>query len=472
MTGLALLFYAGFVAYLLRLDRKQAPEVSNALWIPTIWMLYVASRPMAAWFMVTDDAASSPYDQIFLSGLLCLALCVLASRKVDWSGVIRQNGWLMILLGYMLASVFWSDITFVSFKRWIREMEAIVMALIVFTEPDSRPALESLLRRVVYIHIPLSVALVKYLPEYGVQFNHWSGDIMWVGVSTQKNGLGVLCFTAAFFLIWTLVRRGLGRNIPASKYQTYADVLVLAMTILLLRGPSGTYSSVSGYSSTSIAVLAIGLTTFFTLLWMKTRGRFLGNNLLLALAILIICYGTCLPLAGGVSIGSFTSVLGRDSTFTGRTEIWAKLVPVVKQGPILGCGFGGYWTPETRANLTVTQAHNGYLEVLMELGFVGLGLVSMFVLSCVRKAATVLVEDFDWSSLCISYVLMALLHNSTEASINSFNNYLTAIILFVGFCIPTVAVYPTHQKNEHETQSVSQIEALPIPMNPMPKLSF
>ena len=431
--------------YLLRLDRRQAPEVSNALWIPTIWMLHTASRPIAAWLMVTEDVASSPYDQVFLSGLLCLGLFVLARRRASWSSTIKHNVWLKILLGYMLVSVLWSDITFVSFKRWIREFEAVIMALVVFTEPDSRQALESLLRRVVYIHIPLSVVLVKYLPEYGVQFNRWSGDIMWVGVSTQKNGLGVLCLISAFFIIWTLVRRRQGRNIPASKYQTYADVFILVLTVLLLNGPPGTYSSVSGYSSTSIAALALGLTILFGLSWMRTRGSFMGPNTVSALAILIICYGTFLPLAGGLSIGSFTSSLGRDSTFTGRTDIWAELVPVVKQRPILGCGFGSYWTPKTRAIHIIGQAHNGYLEVLMELGFVGLVLVSMFMLSCVRKAVRALTWDFDWGSLCISCVLMALLHNSTEASINSFSNYLTAIILFVGIYITAGAVRPAHE---------------------------
>jgi hypothetical protein len=162
-------------------------------------------------------------------------------------------------------------------------------------------------------------------------------------------------------------------------------------------------------------------------------------------------------------------VLGRDSTFTGRTDIWAELVPVVKQGPILGCGFGGYWTPETRAIHIVGQAHNGYLEVLMELGFVGLVLVSMFMLSCARKAAMVLAQDFDWASFCIGCVLMVLLHNSTEASINSFTNYLTAIILFVGICIPTGAVHPNHEKNRHETEDMPQIVTCPIPTDPLPK---
>ena len=103
----------------------------------------------------------------------------------------------------------------------------------------------------------------------------------------------------------------------------------------------------------------------------------------------------------------------------------------------------------------------------MEMGFVGLVLVSMFMLSCVRKAAMLLARDFDWASLCISYVLMALLHNTTEASINSFTNYLTAIILFVGISITADAVPPRHKKIDTETEDMSQIVTGPIPADPL-----
>src|SRR5260370_14013827 len=107
---LALLLCTLFVLYLLRVDRKQAREVSHALWIPSIWMLSIATKPLANWFgaFAQDTESGSPLDRVFQSGLLCLGLIVLARRKLNWSNAIKDNIWLTVLIGYMLVSVLWS----------------------------------------------------------------------------------------------------------------------------------------------------------------------------------------------------------------------------------------------------------------------------------------------------------------------------------------------------------------------------
>lgn len=410
---------------------------------------------------VSEEDASSPMDQLFLSSFLLLGLFVLSRRKVRWAALLRANKWLFVLLGYMLVSVLWSEITFVSFKRWIREFEAVVMALIVVSDPRPADAFETVLRRVIYIHIPLSMTLVKYLPAYGVQFNRWTGDIMWVGVSTQKNGLGMLCLISAFFLVWTTIRSWRDSaltNTKLAKHQLYVNGLVFVMTFLLLKGPPGTYSSMSGYSSTSIAALILGTMTLLGLFWMKKRGSYMSAMTIKGLLILILLYGTILPLCGGLSVSGFTSALGRDGTFTGRTDIWGELVPYVQERPLLGCGFGGFWTPEMRVKHIISQAHNGYLEVLMEIGIVGLLLMATFILSCGGKAVRALRRDFDLASFGICCLLMFVLHNATEASINTFTNFFTALILFVGMGIASIKHYrdKCEQKYDSRTPVVSQ----------------
>ena len=139
-TG-ALVLCTGFVLFLLRLERKQAVGVSPALWIPTIWMLYAASKPLASWFAGSAQIAGgeidsgSPLDRNFLTVLLVLGLLVLARRRFAWFCVIKEHGWLMLLLGFMLLSVLWSDIPYVSFKRWIRDFQVVIMGLLVLSEP-------------------------------------------------------------------------------------------------------------------------------------------------------------------------------------------------------------------------------------------------------------------------------------------------------------------------------------------------
>jgi exopolysaccharide production protein ExoQ len=421
---LALLICTAFVLFLLRLERKQAPEVSRALWIPTVWILCIATKPLGIWFGVEADTDGSPLDRMVFSGLLCLGLLVLAMRKSDWPRAIRGNPWLVLLIGYMLVSIFWSDILYSSFKRWIRELLAVIMALLVASERDPREAVKSVMTRTVYILIPFSPILINYFPKLGRQYN-WSGMVSWTGVATQKNGLGRLCLISAFFLIWTLVRRWKGRDKPVLKYQTAIDVLILIITLWLLKGPPG------GYSATAIAALAVGLAMFFGLLWMKKLRIRLGANTLPVIMALVIGYGIASPIAGGLYFGEdISSTLGRDDSLTGRTEIWAKLVPIALKQPILGHGFGGFWTTERR-EVYASEAHSGYLDALLQLGFIGLLFIATYLLSSCRKAQRLLAEDFDWGVLWICFLVMVVVHNVTESSIDSFSSHLTAVLLFL-----------------------------------------
>src|SRR6266496_2926134 len=188
--ALVLLACTCFVLFLLRFDLNQQPKVSRALWIPTIWMVICGSKPLSIWFGFGYDESGSALDRVVLSGLLLAGWFILVRRRLDWSSAFKDNVWLMLLLFYMLMSILWSETPGVSFKRWFRELGSIIMALLVLTERSPRQAVESLLRRTVYILIPFSLLLIKYFPNLGVAYGRWSGEQMWVGVTLQKNGLG------------------------------------------------------------------------------------------------------------------------------------------------------------------------------------------------------------------------------------------------------------------------------------------
>jgi len=424
---LALLLCTIFVLYLWRYDRRASVGTSKALWVPTIWMLCIASKGgLAGWFGGGGVEAGSPLDRAFFSALLVLGVIIALTREVNWSIVLRENAPLVILMGYMLLSIIWSDFPYISFKRWTRALTAVVMAIVVFTERNPTEAMQSLLRRTVYALIPFSILVIKYFPAYGVQY-HWSGEQMWIGVTAQKNSLGRLCITAIFFLVWTLVRRWKGRDVAVAKYQTYTEVFLLGLTLYLLKGAD---------SATAIASLVIGLSAYIGLWLMERHGMRLPASGLTIAIISILALGVITPILGGSTLAHTASLLGRDETLTGRTDIWAGLLSLVSRAPFLGSGFEAFWTREMLATQRIGEAHNGYLEVLLHLGVIGLLLTAMFLISCGRKAQMMLSYDFDWGSLCICILLMALTHNITESSINSFTTQLTAVVLFLSVALP------------------------------------
>jgi exopolysaccharide production protein ExoQ len=76
------------------------------------------------------------------------------------------------------------------------------------------------------------------------------------------------------------------------------------------------------------------------------------------------------------------SLLEKDSSLTGRADLWPYVIDYVSEKPVLGWGFAGFWTGSnprvSQISLAVgwyvTEAHNGLLQLLLDIGFVGTAL--------------------------------------------------------------------------------------------------
>jgi exopolysaccharide production protein ExoQ len=433
--SLALLACAVFVFFLLRVERRASGDVSLAVWIPTLWVMIAATgRPLETWFTsgqpiyaAVNNESGNPINRWTLSGLAAVAVIIIVARRFNWTGAIRRQGWLIVLLIYMLLSTFWSEITIISLKRLGRESVAIVMALLMMSEANPLQSLASLLRRCAYVLLPLSLVLIKYYPTLGRQYTRWSGIQMWTGVTGQKNQLGRLCMISVFFLLFALYRRWRGRSPVAARLRAWSDVSIIVIGVYLLIGSS---------SATSLATLIVGIATFVGLQWFQKFRSNVGQIGLQALVVFLIAYGTAVPFLGGSNVAAFTSVLGRDETLTGRTEVWAEVIPARDRQPLLGYGFGSFWTDARRERYDIPTAHNGYLDILLELGEVGLVFYTAWLLSCARQLHRAIVLDYEWASFGICLLLLSLIYNVTESALNSLTEYITAIMVLVSLVVP------------------------------------
>ena len=255
---------------------------------------------------------------------------------------------------------------------------------------------------------------------------------MWVGVAEQKNSAGILFFVAGFYLFWRVVRAWNERRIQRLTMQNYADAFVFVLSLYLLKGPP------NGFSATSISAFVLGAFTLLGLLWLRGRRISLGLPIFMMIVTAIFIYGCGAPF-GLRSLGSgLLQLLGRDATFTDRDQIWAELIPIAMQFPILGHGFGGFWVLPTES--MVTSAHNGYLEVVLVLGFVGVLLVFGFVLSMCRAAHSALAQSFWPGSFAMCLLLMITLHNTSEASFLRDSDFLWSLLVFVRVSLPIAAL--------------------------------
>ncbi len=422
----ALVLCTGCVLLLLRLERLESGDVSAASWIPALWLMAVSSKPLAIWFgMPGTNEGGSFLDQLLLLGLAGSGLAVLARRHYHSARALQADPWLLLLLAYTFLSAFWSDITLVSLRRWLRDGIVVIMALVVMSEGAPRKAIGSILRRATYILIPYSYLLIHYYPAMGRDYAHWSGLMMWTGVTLHKNGLGRLCLISVAFLLWDFHRRRGDAALSRGRYQKWADVVILLTSLYLLKGPD------NAYSATALGTLAAGIVGYLGLLWVRRAGRDVPRVALLVIIFVLVVFGTAQPFVGGTGVANVSSGLGRDETLTGRTEIWAELVPVVKQQPVLGSGYASYWTTARRDLHLTTHGHNGYLDTLLDLGAVGLAVYTMWLLSCVRRLHGAFAEDFHWASLGTCVVLMAVVYNVTESALTSLSHELMATIVLL-----------------------------------------
>jgi O-antigen ligase len=384
---------------------------------------------LAIWLAIPgSNESGSVLDRILLASLGAAGMVVLTSRGVNWPNALRGHGWLLALLAYMFVSTLWSDIPLIALRRWARDLIVVIMALFIRSEANPRQAVESLLRRSAYILIPFSLVLVKYFPALGREYSTWSGKQMWTGAVTDKNGFGRFCTMSAFFLLWALYRHWRKRAPAGGRYRAWADLSVLLMALFLSMAAEKD-------SATAIGTFALGVAAFLILLWLRKLKLRVRQSGLLALVVFLIVFGTLAPFVGGSNLAGFTGMLGRDETLTGRTELWAALLPEVDRNPVLGHGYASFWTTDRRVLYGLPSGHNGYLDILLEMGVVGLAFYCVWLLSCLRQLHRALAEEYDWASLGICLLLMAVACNISESALTTLSEHTTAVLALVSFTV-------------------------------------
>jgi len=417
LSKLVLLGNILLIAWLFARDRKLRPMPSGAAWIAFLWIVIIGSRYISGWLGLNMELDSpeelvegSPLDRSIFLALIVSAAVALLFRKPVWAKIINMNRWYFVFFMYCGISILWSDYPFVSFKRYIKEVGNVLMVLLILTEKDPVQAVRAIFARYVHLVVPLSILLIYSIPSLGMYYD----DSMlrsYCGVATNKNKLGVITFVSALFLFWEMMHfRGAdGKNTDSSG--TFSGWVLLAMAGWLI---------FMAHSATALVCVIVGA---FLLLAMKLpfvvkHLSYLGLYSLLA-AVTMISAMYYFPEA----IGVVAEGVGRDSTFTGRTDLWMDLLrePV---NPVVGTGYQSFWLGSRADSLWdkylfhPIQAHNGYLETYLNGGVVGVGLLLSMIVATGSKLKKVLLVERSFGILLVVFVITAVLYNCTEAMIS------------------------------------------------------
>ena len=193
------------------------------------------------------------------------------------------------------------------------------------------------------------------------------------GIFTQKNMLGRSCLVGLIsaFGVLTLYRM-------REAFIPFAAIVMMAVML---------FSVVISKSATSL-ILVILLFGFIAVLNTKRLG---GGFVMLA--VLLTMFGAVLPIVAIVAdidvIKEFLHAFGKNSTLTGRTELWAIAENVISHNWLIGVGQNAFWKSPDYAyyaylareigGQTLASFHNVVLEILVGTGLFGLGAITIFV---------------------------------------------------------------------------------------------
>jgi exopolysaccharide production protein ExoQ len=380
------------------------------------FVIYLLSGGPQEWLWIgeaTTDSGSSPEGSPRLQALLALlyfvCLAIVLKRPRTWWRAIRSDLALVALLGWTLASVIWSQAPDVTLIRSIALLGTTFVGVYfaVRYPPETQlRLLGAALAVVVLYNAFLALAQLGMLGQ---------GDFR--GNFEHKNSL--------------------------AKMMTLATVVFLCLATERRHRLVAIMAAVVSFGLVIVSGSATGLVVTLTLLILFPLLRLLTGDVrlvvVLGIAGLLVLGAGALVAPQALSV--LAPALGRDVTLTGRTELWPVLVAIILQRPWLGYGYSAFWSGEEPAlgiSWRPTQAHNGFLEVALGLGVIGLGLFIFVLVRGVARAVVHVRQQRSASSYWpLVYFIFATLYNITEPTTLGRNN-----ILWVLFVSALITVSP------------------------------
>lgn len=260
--------------------------------------------------------------------------------------------------------------------------------------------------------------------------------------------LGVICLIWGVGFVWLLVDSYQGRR-RLLRWPMPMILGILAFDLWLLRMSS---------SATSLSCLLAGAALIF---W--SRRRVIARRpILIHIPVLIIILGSFSALFLNIGSSQALSVLERDSTLTGRTELWTNIFKMVGN-PLLGAGYESFWLGNRLEALwkifwwRPTQAHNGYIEIYINLGWLGISLFTVMLVSGYMKAIASVRRMELMGSLRLAYIVIAIPYNFTEAGFRMQNlPWIFLLLAIIG--IPQARESLSAQTTPRAPVKLSQVE--------------
>lgn len=342
-------------------------------------MLFLANAVVQR-TVVAEESRLAPHPLDAIGRLLVCALLV-PLVVMHWREVLhglRQSGWIVALCGLALASSLWSGDSGFTLRHGIFLSCITLFAVYLATCFDWDEQL-NLFGWMAVIVVAGSAFMAVFFPAYGLSQEQYWGSVK--GLFPQKNIMGGQ-------MVFAILTMGLARpkGIPA---WVRTATLIGACALLILSN-----------SATPLVALLFCV-AMYPLLHMRRSERRRTLPLWVPLAPVFL-------MAAGLAIANFdvfVEAAGRNSALTGRIPMWKEVLSAIGTHPWLGFGYDTFWsawsTDLGRVKYVLQgylppHAHNGYLDLLLSMGFVGLAVfLCSYVVNLMRAGRVFRLPDTD-----------------------------------------------------------------------------
>lgn len=368
-----------------------------------VW-LFIATGALIPLLVKGDAPHMTDDDRALLRIIYTLPPTVIApllilSRINAMILLLLRNPILLLTIFWVWLSVLWSLEPEITLRRGLGLTVFTLLACYLTLRHDFDWVLEKIAWICLFL-LATSIFFVLFLPHLGIMPD--GGSLR--GVYTHKNGMGAFLVLAIAVLPPAIAAHLVNRKI---------GLIALFGAVLLL---------VPVNSATALVVGLVVLTAYAFLFGWRLSARIGVTVTLFGLSILSL-----LVLTVVANIDLIFAALGRDASLTGRTDLWRFIWSMIEQRPFFGYGYGAFWDFPTFVQYgldafgwgrPIPQAHNGYLELLLGLGVVGLALFSIFIGSLVARAMAAFGhKDSQVAVLALALIVGYLLHGMVESNL-------------------------------------------------------
>ncbi len=401
----------------LRSPLKTAEEPENiwthaSTWGLLLLLLYFAlagvspfvNDPTATRMVATSSAGGVLVDR--LSKLMSILACMffVLQRHHHISRLCRQ---MKLVTSFPILALLFSPLSQLP-TRTISSSTLLLAGILLLYYIISLYSLDQILELLLVLGtstVGASIVFAIALPQYGrdLMGGH---DTAWKGIFMAKNYLGNL---SLFFLTAAVSYRG---RTSLLRFVRVSQIISCLIAIAFSR-------AATAYLLTVIYIAYV--------ITMKMLRGFRKKDYFVLCILLLAVFSTAVIVIA-VWPDFLISFLGKDVTLTGRTEIWSAVIDSIAKRPVLGYGYDAFWLgldgESYRIILAVSwelaQAQNGFLDVMLEMGFLGLAIVLLIFAFAFRDALTCLWRSCDDLRLravewYLGIIILTLIYNLDES---------------------------------------------------------